>query len=389
MKQFLLILLLAGTLITNGYSQYSSGDSVFIASIYKNELTQGQGYNWLKVLCLNIGNRISGSSNLDRADTYMKRLMDSLKFDKVWLQQCQVPHWVRGDKEIGKVVRSNTGAFPIEIAALGNTNGTGPKGISAEVLRVSSLQELMNMTEAQVKGKIVFFDKHFETEHINTFEGYGHTVSARSRGPEAAMKKGAVAALVRSVSTNHDNKPHSGATRFEDYTQTIPSFAIGVLSADKLTDALSKGSVTIYLKSNSKYLGLTNGYNVIGEITGAKFPDEVIVTSGHLDSWDVGQGAHDDGTGCIHAIESVEVLRRLGYKPQRTLRVVLFVNEENGTAGAKKYAEFAKSENKKHILAIESDAGGHAPTGFAWEATKEKAGMYSDRIHSWKNYWDQ
>lgn len=389
MKKLVLVCFVFLLSVSSGQAQWTATDSIFISNIYKNELLHGQGYNWLRVLCLNIGNRISGSPSLDKANVYMKSILDSLGFDKVWLQKCQVPHWVRGEKEIGKIKYSAIGSFPIEITALGNTNGTTEGGVSGEVLRVTSLDEFEKIPEAEVKGKIVFFDQHFANQFINTFEGYGNTVRARSRGPVSAMQKGAIAALVRSVSTNHDNRPHTGVTFFPDFTKTIPSYAIGVESADQLTEALAKGTVTVYLKSNSQFLGLTDGYNVIGEITGNQFPDEVIVTGGHLDSWDVGQGAHDDGAGCVHAIESIEVLRRLGYKPKRTLRVVLFVNEENGAAGAKKYAEFAKNENKKHILAIESDAGGHAPIGFSWETIKENEKKYAARLHSWNKNWEQ
>lgn len=383
-KPLLLVLLLFLCLENKGQAQEKS-DSIVIHNIYHSMLTEGQGYDWLRILCLNIGHRISGSEQLARADTYMKSIMDSLHFDSVWLQPCKVPHWVRGKEEEGSVISSPFGSFPIDLLTLGNVNGTNGNFIKGQIIMVKSLEELKLMDDSRIKGKIVFINKPFEEAHLNTFQGYSNTVPIRSSGMGLAMQKGAIAILVRSVTTKSDNHPHAGGTRIEDNAYQIPAFAISLQSADKIAEALGKGPCVVKFKSNALYLGLTDGYNVIGEIKGDSLPEEIIVLGGHIDSWDVGQGAHDDGAGCVHSIEAVQVLRRIGYKPKRTLRVVLFVNEENGVAGAIQYMKYATQAPEKHIMAIESDAGGHTPTGFFIDARADKFPPFQSKVNSWND----
>jgi len=359
------------------HAQNTPDDSLFINEVYKDLLVCGGGYNWLEHLCVNIGHRVSGSKGLDRATFYMEHLLDSLGFDSIWLQPCLVPHWVRGEKETGKVIKSGIGKFDIDLLALGNTNGTGPAGLIAPVIMFNDLNELKTTPKSLIEGKIVFINKHFEDQFQNTFEGYGATVPTRANGMMAALEKGALAFICRSVTTMADNHPHTGGTRIMDSLQQIPAFAVSINSADKLAIAVTAGKTVLRLISNAKYLGQTLGYNIIADIRGNENPEEILITAGHLDSWDVGQGAHDDGSGCVQSIEALHVLKRMGYRPKRTLRVILFTNEENGLSGGNRYKNYADSANEKIILAVESDAGGHIPLGFSYLNQPEKAKQFN------------
>ncbi len=371
-------------LINTDLAAQEESDNTIIRALHENAVTDSKAYEWLEYLCLNIGHRLSGSPQLVAATYYTKTTMEGLGLDRVWLQPCQMPHWVRGEKEECRVLNSTLGSFDLNVLALGNTTGTGPKGVKAEVLVVMGLEELEKLKDKDVKGKIVFFNRPFQESALNTFIAYSNTVDQRSRGPQLAAKKGAVAALVRSVTANPDDEPHTGSTFFEPGASQIPCYALGTKSSDLLAQLAESGKVEVFCRSNSRMLTPVEGFNVIGEITGSKYPDEIIIVGGHLDSWDVGHGAHDDGAGCVQAMEVLRLLKSVNYKPQRTIRAIMYTNEENGFAGGKAYKAYADQVKEKQLMAIESDAGGHSPMGFFYEADAGVSPVYNSTLTFWK-----
>jgi hypothetical protein len=332
--------------------------------IVTTALIERKGYDWLSQLC-EIGPRLSGSENSDKAVKWTFEKMKELKFDNVWLQPALVPHWERGEKETAKIIFSdNLNEKNIEILALGGSISTPVNGITAEVLEVKSFEEL-NEKKDLAKGKIIFFNKKLDQSTLNTFTAYGNVVKLRAYGAIEAAKYSAVGILIRSITTKNDNVPHTGSMSYVDSLPKLPSASIGNIDSDFLEQALLKDpELKIEMKINSRILPDAISYNVIGEIPGSEYPDEIVVVGGHLDSWDVGDGAHDNATGCIQTMEVLDLLKRLDLKPKRTIRCVLFMNEENGSRGAKEYAKFADTSSQKHIVAIESDRGGFTPVGF-------------------------
>ena len=348
-------------------------DSLMIRKIADEILEHGKAYDNLRVLTKQVGGRLAGSPQMVKAEAWGQKALQDAGAGKVWLQECMVPHWVRGGKDEasysvpGKPVKNK-----LDVLALGNSVGTGAKGIQAPVMLVNSFEELEQRKE-EVKGKIVFYNYKFNNKFIRTFQAYGDANKYRGMGPSAAASYGAVAVLVRSMSHAADNNPHTGSTRYVDSLPKIPAAAIGLQDADKLADAISNyKNVTIFLRTLAKMLPDTIGHNVIGEIKGTEFPDMIITIGGHLDSWDPAEGAHDDGAGCVQSIEVLRVLKAVGYKPKHTIRVVLFANEENGLRGGTKYAEEAKAKNENHYFALESDAGGFTPRGFGFTVTADQ-----------------
>ena len=281
-----------------------------------------------------------------------------------------IPHWVRGGKDQA-IANISSKKRELDVIALGNSLGTAPNGISANVIEVTSFDDLDKKKDS-VKGKIVFYDYKFNPTFVNVFQAYGDAVRYRGAGASRAAKYGALAVIVRSMSGSTDNNPHTGALRYDTTLPKIPAVAIGLKDADLLDSVLRQKSVTVSLKTNGHFLPDTIGHNVIGELTGTEFPGEYITVGGHLDSWDPAEGAHDDGAGIVHTIEVLRAFKALGYKPKHTIRFVLFANEENGLRGGTKYAEEAKTKNEKHIFALESDAGGFSPRGYSFGGTPEQ-----------------
>lgn len=333
-------------------------------AIFVKALEDNKAIEMLHELTTTIGHRLSGSPQAEQAVQWAKKLMEDLGFDRVWLERFMVPRWVRGDVEEGEILASGTRkAIPIKITALGGSIATPPEGITAEVVEVKSFEELRAMGD-RARGKIIFFNRPMERGRFNTFEAYGRAVNQRSRGAIEAARVGAVAALVRSMTTAIDDFPHTGAMHYEDTIPKIPGAAISTKGAELLSELLRKEtSVRVRIKLSAQTLPDVESANVIGQITGSELPHEVIVVGGHLDSWDKGQGAHDDGAGCVHAIEALRLLKTLGLKPKRTIRAVMFMNEENGLRGGLDYAA-RERPGERHVAAIESDAGGFTPRGF-------------------------
>ena len=343
-----------------------------IKNISDEILNNGKAYENLRYLTKQIGGRLSGSPQMVKAEQWGLKTMNESGADKIRMQECMVPHWVRGGKDeafFNLYMKKNLAR--LDVLALGNSIGTGSKGISAEVIEVGSFDELEAKKDL-LKGKIVFYNYKFNPTFVNTFQSYGDANKYRGQGPSRAAKYGAVAVIVRSMSHSVDNNPHTGATRYDSAYAKIPAVAIGLRDADLLDSTLQKGTVTVSLKTNGHFLPDTVGHNVIGELSGSEFPDQYITVGGHLDSWDPGEGAHDDGAGVVQTIEVLRTLKALGYKPKHTIRFVLFANEENGGRGGNKYADEAKAKNERHIFALESDAGGFTPRGLGLSGTEEQ-----------------
>ena len=363
-------------------------DSAFIKRISDEILVHGKAYDNLHDLTKKIGGRLSGSPQMYMAEQWGKKTLEQSGADKVWLQECMVPHWLRGGQDQAIISYGGTTGNKgsgitkknLDVLALGNSFGTGPKGITAGVIEVSSFDELERKKDS-LKGKIVFYNYKFNPSFVNTFQSYGDAVQYRGQGPSRAAKYGALAVIVRSMSHSVDNNPHTGATRYDSVYAKIPAVAVGLRDADWLNDILQQQPVGINLVTNGHFLPDTAGHNVIGELTGSVFPDQYITVGGHLDSWDPGEGAHDDGAGIVQTIEILRTLKALGYYPKHTIRFVLFANEENGLRGGVKYAEEAKTKKEKHIFALESDAGGFTPRGFGFNATDEQI----SKVQKWSN----
>lgn len=343
--------------------QAQPGDSAMIRRISDEILKHSEAYENLRVLTKDIGPRLAGSSGMVQSEKWGYDLMKRTGADTVWMQECLVPHWVRGGKDETIVSEAGQPQRSLAAIALGNSLGSGKNGVSAEVIEVASFEDLEAKKE-QVKGKIVFYNYHFRKDFIHTFRGYGDAVKYRGQGPSAAAKHGAVGVMIRSISHGENNVPHTGSTRYDTNYAKIPAVAIGVQDADWLSQALKTGKVNGSIKTYGYFKPDTTGHNIIAEWKGTDFPGEIITVGGHLDSWDNCEGAHDDGAGCVQTIEILRALKAIGYQPKRTIRFVLFANEENGLRGGLKYAEVAKQKNETHIFALESDAGGFTPRGF-------------------------
>lgn len=362
-------------LFISAHSFAQQKDSVFIRSIFTEVLNRGECYQALDYLSNKIGGRLSGSPQAAAAVQYTFDKMKSYGFDTVWLQPVMVPHWVRGEKEIAYASKEKN-KLDLRVCALGNSVGTGPKGMEAPVIEILSFDELDRVgAKGELKGKIVFFNRPMNPSFIHTGAAYGDAGSQRTRGPAMASKYGAVGVIVRSLSLANDEHPHTGVTIYNDSFPAIPACAVSTKDADELSRLLkikSAGVVKIFMRTTCQMLPDELSYNVIGELKGSEKPDEVIVIGGHLDAWDNGDGAHDDGAGCVQSMEALRLLKTMNVKPKRTIRCVLFMNEENGVRGGIKYAEWAATNQEKHIAAIESDAGGFTPRGFNATADEKK-----------------
>jgi carboxypeptidase Q len=351
------------------YSQ--NDDSLMIRKIADEVLINGKVYDNLHYLTKKIGARLSGSAGMVKAEQWGLKIMAESGADKSLLQQCMVPHWVRGSTDELKITNGIEKNKNLAVAALGNSTGTGAKGINAPVIEIKSFDDL-EAKKDKIKGKIVFYNYKFNPRFIKTFESYGDAVMYRYMGPARAAKYGAIAVIVRSMTHSADNYPHTGSTASGDTIPKIPSMAIGLKDADRLHEQLQKSAVNVFYKTNAHFLPDTIGHSVIGELTGSEFADEIITVGGHLDSWDLAEGAHDDGAGVVQTIEILRALKAIGYKPKHTIRFVLFANEENGLRGGAKYAEEAKAKNEKHMFALESDAGGFTPRSFSFGGSAEQ-----------------
>lgn len=366
------ILILLSILLS--VSVYSQTDEEIIKEIYKQSLTNGKSYDWLNYLSNQIGSRLSGSLGAERAVSWGKEELEKLGLDKVWLQPVMVPKWVRGIKEYAYIESAPGKTTTVNICALGGSVATPPLGLKANIVEVHNFEELETLGKEKIEGNIVFYNRPMQADLINTFEAYGGCVDQRYKGAVEASKYGAVGVIVRSMNLRLDDLPHTGVMSYGDLSEDkrIPAAAISTNDAELLSTMLELDkNITFYFKQTCKQLKDVQSYNVIGEITGSEFPDEYMVVGGHLDSWDLGDGSHDDGAGIVQSMEVLRLIKELGIKPQRSIRVVLFMNEENGLRGGKKYAEEASQKGEKHVFALESDSGGFTPRGFSFDCSDE------------------
>lgn len=357
-------------------------DSISIKKIADEVLTNGKAYANLRYLCKQIGPRLSGSKQAQAAIEATAKMLKEAGADTVYLQPCMVPHWIRGEKETGYIKLPNGTKYNLNLCALGNSEGTGKNGISAPVIEVRSFAELEQLGATVIKGKIVFFNFRMNPPYVATFNAYSESGLARRAGPSKAAGYGAVAVMVRSLASNPDDFPHTGTTQYNDSFPKIPAVAISTNNADWLSNALKRKVVlTVFIRNTSAMLPDVPSFNVVGELKGTALPDEIITVGGHLDSWDLAEGAQDDGAGCVQSIEVIRALKATGVQPKHTIRAVMFMNEENGSRGARKYLELAKQHNEKHLFALESDAGGFTPRGFSLDMKPNQV----NSIRQWKD----
>ncbi|WP_405385131.1 M20/M25/M40 family metallo-hydrolase [Maribacter sp. LLG6340-A2] len=364
-----------------GHAQ--KNDEEQIKAFYDSALTNATGYHWLNYLSNQIGGRLSGSVQAQQAVDYTKLQLDSLGVDKVWLQPVMVPKWVRGTPEFAYYETTPGMTTNVAICALGGSVATPPKGLKAKIVEVEGIEALEQLGEKEIAGKIVFFNKPMDPTSINTFEAYSNCVDQRYAGAMEASKYGAVGVIVRSMNLRLDDYPHTGSMGYGDQpvSERIPAAAISTNGAELLSTSLKLNpDINFYFKQNCKQFQDVESYNVIGEITGSTLPNEIIVVGGHLDSWDLGDGSHDDGAGCVQSMEVLNLFKTTGYRPKRTIRVVLFMNEENGLRGGNAYADWASKGKEHHIFALESDSGGFTPRGFTLDATDKEI----ENIEAWK-----
>ena len=382
MKKLLTFLFLGLSLNLMAQSQ----DELMIRRIFDEALEKGDSYEMLRFLTKNIGGRLSGSPEAAAAVEWSRQQMESYGFDTVFLQEVMVPHWVRGDKEIGRIVNSKKlGTQVVKVTALGNSVGTGPGGTVGQVIEVQDFQELARLGREVIEGKLVFFNRPMDPKLIDTFGAYSGAAGQRGSGPSEAAKYGAIGAIVRSLSSFRDDIPHTGSTRYGLNIPKIPAVAISTNDADLLSSLLKDDpELSFYFETHAKMLEDELSYNVVGELRGSEFPDEIIVVGGHLDSWDLAEGAHDDGAGCVQSIEVLRLMKVLDYQPKRTIRAVMFMNEENGLRGGRKYAELAEENGEKHIAAMESDRGGFLPVGFGISGTEAQ----QNKMIAWRSLFE-
>jgi carboxypeptidase Q len=372
-----LLLAPLGLLLPTGFSDEESLQNVrsyeqTVRTILAESLRQGRAYERLGELCRVAPRRLSGSPGASAAVEWARQAMQEEGLENIRLQSVVVPHWVRSEIGELRIVKPlEYAGMVLPMLALGGSVATPPGGLRAEIVVVDSLEAGAALGE-QAEGRIVLFNGPMDPSLVRSFDAYSGAVGQRAHGASTASRGGAVAALVRSMTTGIDDIPHTGALRYAADTAKIPSAAVSTRGAELIASLTAAGQqVEVFLRQDCRTLPDAEGHNVIGELVGRELPEEVIVVGGHLDAWDVGEGAHDDGGGCCQALEAVSLLQRLGLRPRRTLRVVLFTNEENGLAGGRAYREAYASEMDHHVLALESDSGVFTPRGFSTNANPQ------------------
>jgi hypothetical protein len=340
-------------------------DSLVVSSIFKEALTSREAYENLRYLCKDCKGRIAGTPEAAKAVEFTRQVMLDMDLDSVYLQKLMVKRWVRGQVEHCRIISAMFGSEDLTVTGLGLSVGTTDVGLTAGVIEVNGIEDLERIGTKAIKGKIVFFNKPMDPSLLNTFRAYGGAASQRTRGASRAAPYGAVAAIVRSLTTALDDHPHTGVMYYKEGADRIPAVAVSTMGAELLSAWLKEDpELQMHLVSNCKNMPEVRSYNVIGEIRGTDYPEQIITVGGHLDAWDNSEGAHDDGAGCIQAMEVLRLYKSLGIKPKRTVRAVMFMDEEIAQRGGKKYAALAELRNENHYVALESDRGGLLPRGF-------------------------
>ena len=368
MKKLIILLAIFFSLSANA----QQSDSLIIAKIINQSLTNSECYPRLNYLCKNIGPRLSGSLNGEKAVEYVYQLCIDQKLDTSFLQPVTVPHWVRGPKE-NAYYKVNGKKSEVDICALGGSIATPKKGLVATVIEVHDFDELKALGREKIEGKIVFMNHPMKSSFVHTFDAYGEAARYRWATAQNAAQYGAVGVVVRSMTLAMDNNPHTGAMGYNDTIIKIPACAISTMGAEELSKAIkNNSSVQFYFKQSCELFPDAQSYNVIGELKGSEKPEEIIVIGGHLDSWELGEGAHDDGAGIMQSLEVLRIFQNLKMKPKRSIRFVAFANEENGSRGGKQLLALTKERSEKIIAAIESDEGGFTPRGFSFNGDSLK-----------------
>ncbi len=360
---------LAIFLCLNANAQSLPSDSAKYNPIIRGFIEHGMrttpSYDFLRDLVRVAPHRLSGSRGAASAVAWLTQTMKKLKFESVHQESIMVPHWVRGKTERAEIL--GTHRYQLAVCALGKSIATPKDGITAEVVEVYSLEEAHALGE-KGRGKIVFYNRPMDASKLNTFDAYEGAVDQRGGGAIEAAKIGARAVLVRSMTMKRDRVPHTGVMGYVDSVARIPAAAVSLVDADTLSARLHRNPrLKVRLTLQCQTLPDAPSANVLGQITGSEYPNEIVLVSGHLDCWDKGEGAVDDGSGVVQAVEALRLINELGLHPKRTIRAVGFMNEENGTRGGIGYANAPTRKGERHIAAIESDRGGFAPRGFYLE----------------------
>ena len=343
-----------------------------VDAFYAEALRSEHAFELLTDLCTRAPKRLSGQPGFREAQAWAEEALLAAGADEVRLEAVEVPRWERGDyEELALVEPAELAGRALPCTALGGSVPTPARGVEGEVVSVRSFEELGELPADRLEGAIVLFARPMDRSRPTTGEAYGGAVGQRTRGASEAARYGAAAVLVRSMTTRLDDHPHTGAMRYADDAPRIPAAAVSTRAAEELETLVRSGrTVRVRLRLDCRTLDPVPAANVVGELRGREAPDEIVLVGGHLDAWDLGTGAHDDGAGCVHAIEALRLIAERDRRPRRTLRVVLFANEENGLAGGRAYR--AAHGDERHVLAIESDSGGFVPRGFSTNADVDR-----------------
>ena len=363
-------------------------DSAFIRSVYDEVLMNGEAYENLRSLCKDVGARLTGSASAEMAIHWGVQRLSSYEFDTVYKQEIQVPHWERGTREQGWFKTPEGELNKVNLLALGGSVGTDGV-LEGEIVMFKHRDDLLKADKSEIEGKIVFIAQPMDQKMINAFRAYGGCYPIRGHGAIDAAQKGAKGVIIRSLSISEHEHAHTGSMSYENDTPKVPAAAISTKDATRL-EAMINNSIKpfrfVMEMDCQKYPDMTS-FNVIAEIKGSENPKNIITVGGHLDSWDVGEGAHDDGAGIVHSMEALRLLMELGYEPKNTIRVVFFMNEENGNRGGKSYATYAKKSGLNHIAAIESDRGGFSPRGFDVDGSAQHLKLLQSYAPLFKPYY--
>ncbi len=358
----------------------AQSDAEKFREIYSQALGEQQGYEWLSELC-GLGPRFAGSKQATESVLYFKEVMDSLGFE-TRLQAVKVPRWVRGPQEKAWLVQG-IDKQELAVTALGGSIATPQGGLKAEVVEITSFEALDSL---DLSGKIAFFNIPMDPTFISTGYAYGSAVKQRWAGAIEASKKGALGVVIRSLSSSINKYPHTGSMAYAKEVKRIPAAALSTFDAELLSKSLKQDpDLQLQLEMACEWQDSVYSYNLIADLKGAERPDEIMVVSGHIDSWELGTGAHDDGAGAMHALETLYLIQQMDTPLKRTIRLVWYMNEEFGLNGARVYAKAAKANNKeRHVIAIESDGGGFTPKGLSIDANDAMV----DRLKEYRSLFE-
>jgi len=381
MKYFFTVLIL----ITVLDSVYSQNEAEILKTFFDEALSDRTAYENLRILCKNHKGRITGSPETEAAVQFTFELMKNMELDSVFKQAVMVPRWVRGEQELAKIISEKSGEESVSITALGTSTGTGPVGLSAEIVELKDFDELEKIGKEAISGKIVFFNHPMDPTMLSTFSAYGEAAAYRTQGAARAAEYGATGVVVRSLTTSLDDYPHTGVMRYSPDQPKIPAVAISTEGAELLSSCLKEDPhLKFWFRTTCYNLPDVESHNVIGELRGSTYPDEIITVGGHLDAWESGEGAHDDGGGCMQSIEVLRLFMKLGIQPKRTIRAVMFMDEEVAQSGGKVYAKQAELKGENHYFALEADRGALMPRGFGVSGSEVR----TDKILALKKYFE-